>query len=101
MRKKSNIISAGTENWTATETSHVCIGVLKLAVEVFEAVAHFLDLAFFRRAITPSAVTVNGSWPCSHFHTARGETSKIYAPSACVTLSRSSSAFSCWEKVIL
>lgn len=62
---------------------------------------HFLAFAFFSRAMTPSAVTASGSSPCSHFQTARGETPKMSAPSACVTFSRSSSDLSCSENVII
>lgn len=57
--------------------------------------------AFLRRAMTPSAVTASGSSPCSHFQTARGDTSNSVAASACVSPRRSHSALSWSAKVIL
>src|SRR5690242_12721132 len=74
----------------------------KVGVELLEIVFHFFTFARFRRAKIPSRVTASsGSSPCSHFQTARGETSNSAATSACVRPRRSRSNLSCSEKAIL
>jgi hypothetical protein len=58
----------------------------KVALKLFEVISHFLTFAFFRRAMTPSCATANGSvLACSHSHSVRAGTSNSVAASACVS----------------